>query len=125
MKSSYFSALRRRGSYRRALSSRATISPRFYENIRFEEHHQPHFLESCFFCKRPLVNNRDIFMYRLDTPFCSEECSQEQIEIDKAKEKNWNISASMKALRKDQKKSLSTPSKTQDYSVTVGTIAAT
>ncbi|KAJ4951631.1 hypothetical protein NE237_028463 [Protea cynaroides] len=123
MKSSYFSALRRRGSYR-ALSSTATRSPRFYENSRFEEHHQPHFLESCFLCKRPLGDNRDIFMYRGDTPFCSEECRQEQIEIDEAQEKNWNLSASMKALRKDQKKSSSTPSKTQDYSIRAGTVAA-
>ncbi|KAK8617998.1 hypothetical protein V6N13_080897 [Hibiscus sabdariffa] len=34
-----------------------------------------------------------------DTPLCSEECRQEQIEIDKAMEKNRNISSSMKALR--------------------------
>ncbi|GAB2261740.1 hypothetical protein Droror1_Dr00002737 [Drosera rotundifolia] len=29
---------------------------------------------------------------RGDTPFCSEECRQEQIEIDKAKEESWNLS---------------------------------
>lgn len=36
--------------------------PRFYD-ARFEEP-QPHFLEACFLCKKPLGNNRDIFMYR-------------------------------------------------------------
>ncbi|KAJ6327214.1 hypothetical protein OIU78_014152 [Salix suchowensis] len=84
----------------------------------------PHFLEACFLCKKPLGDNRDIFMYRGDMPFCSEECRQEQIDIDEAKEKNWNLSSSMKALRKiDQKKSTS-PSKAQDYSSRTGTVAA-
>jgi len=60
---------------------------------------------------------------RGDTPFCSEECRQEQIERDEAKEKNKNLS-SMKALRKkDQRKSVS-PNKAQDYSFRAGTVAA-
>lgn len=37
-------------------------SGRFYD-ARFEDH-QPHFLEACFLCKKPLGNNKDIFMYR-------------------------------------------------------------
>ncbi|XP_042510559.1 FCS-Like Zinc finger 3-like [Macadamia integrifolia] len=122
MKSSGFSAsMRRRGSYK------ALSSPRFYESSRFEEHHQqPHFLESCNLCNKPLRDNRDIFMYRGDTPFCSEECRQEQIEMDEAKETNWNLSSgSVKALRKEQKKKTSSTSgKTQNYSVRTGTVAA-
>ncbi|POO03122.1 Zf-FLZ domain containing protein [Trema orientale] len=110
-------------------SSTSSFSPRsgrFYD-ARFEEH-QPHFLEACFLCKKPLGDNRDIFMYRGDTPFCSEECRAEQIEIDEAKEKNWNLS-SMKALRKkDQRKSSSSssssPNKNQDYPFRTGTVAA-
>ncbi|CAL9018308.1 unnamed protein product [Prunus brigantina] len=48
-------------------------------------------------------------MYRGDTPFCSEECRDEQKKIDEAKEKNWNLSSSMKALRKrEQRKSNNT-----------------
>ncbi|XP_010109664.2 uncharacterized protein LOC21387040, partial [Morus notabilis] len=34
---------------------------RFYD-ARFKEHH-PHFLEACFLCKKPLTDNKDIFMY--------------------------------------------------------------
>lgn len=103
-------------------------SARFYD-ARFEDHHQqqPHFLQACFLCKKTLSNNRDIFMYRGDTPFCSEECRQEQIDIDEAKEKNWNISSSMKALRKKEhqrRKSTSSPTKNSDYSFRTGTIAA-
>jgi zinc-finger of the FCS-type, C2-C2 len=45
-----------------------------------------YFLDSCSLCKKPLSKNRDIFMYRGDTPFCSEECRQEQMEIDQEKE---------------------------------------
>ncbi|XP_057978561.1 FCS-Like Zinc finger 2 [Malania oleifera] len=105
----------------RNLSVSSVSSPRsarFYD-ARVEEH-QPHFLESCFLCKKPLGDNRDIFMYRGDTPFCSEECRQEQIEIDEAKEKNRTVSSSMKALRKDQKKS----TQTKNYPFRTGTVAA-
>ncbi|KAH9607736.1 hypothetical protein KSS87_020457 [Heliosperma pusillum] len=91
---------------------------------RFEEFNSPHFLDSCSLCHKPLGGNRDIFMYRGDTPFCSEECRQEQIEIDEAKEKNWNL----KVLRtkKDAKKSASSssPSKPQNYPFRPGTVAA-
>ncbi|XP_019190667.1 PREDICTED: uncharacterized protein LOC109185144 [Ipomoea nil] len=83
----------------------------------------PHFLDSCFLCRKPL-GNMDIFMYRGDTPFCSEECRQEQIEMDEAKEKRWNLSASMKARKKDQKRTSSSPTKTSEQGYTLGTVAA-
>ncbi|KAL5748340.1 hypothetical protein ACOSQ2_025637 [Xanthoceras sorbifolium] len=117
----------RRNSLRNlsSLSSSSVCSsprsgPRFYD-ARYEEP-QPHFLEACFFCKKPLGNNKDIFMYRGDTPFCSEECRQEQIEMDEAKEKNWNLS-SMKALRKKEQNKSTSPTKNQDY-FRAGTVAA-
>lgn len=86
-----------------------------------------HFLDSCSLCRKPLSRNRDIFMYRFDlppasravsaservaelvlvlvvcrgdTPFCSEECRQERIEIDEAKEKRWNLSAKASGARR-------------------------
>ena len=89
-----------------------------------ERDHQPHFLQACSLCKKPLGDNRDIFMYRGDTPFCSEECRQEQIERDEAKEKNKNLSSSMKALRKKEQRNSVSPNKTQDYSFRAGTVAA-
>jgi len=58
---------------------------------------------------------------RGDTPFCSEECRQDQIERDDAKEKNKNIS-SMKALRKKEQRKSVSPNK--DYSFRAGTVAA-
>ncbi|GMN30830.1 hypothetical protein TIFTF001_002982 [Ficus carica] len=112
-------------------SSSSSFSPRsgggrFYD-ARFEEH-QPHFLEACSLCKKPLSDNKDIFMYRGDTPFCSEACRAEQIEIDEAKEKNMNLSSSMKVLRnnkKDQRNSSSvSPNKNRDYTFRTGTVAA-
>ncbi|KAI4315175.1 hypothetical protein L6164_028016 [Bauhinia variegata] len=112
-------------SNRTSFKNLAVFSPRsgrFYD-ARFEDH-LPHFLEACFLCKKPLGENRDIFMYRGDTPFCSEECRQEQIEIDEAKEKNRNLSSSMKALRKKEQRESTSPNKTQDYSFRRGTIAA-
>ncbi|KAL3537111.1 hypothetical protein ACH5RR_000477 [Cinchona calisaya] len=75
----------------------------------FEEHnsqYQPHFLDSCFLCNRPLAHNTDIFMYRGNTPFCSQECRQEQIEIDEANERRWNRSNSnIKATTDSRKES--------------------
>ncbi|CAK8562635.1 unnamed protein product [Lathyrus sativus] len=96
---------------------------RFYDT-RFEDQ-QPHFLEACSLCSKPLGHNKDIFMYRGDTPFCSEECRQEQIEIDEMKEKNMNLASSMKALRnKEQRKSNSSKAQGQDYSFLTGTVIA-
>ncbi|KAK4761612.1 hypothetical protein SAY87_029496 [Trapa incisa] len=99
--------------------------PRFY-NPRFEDQHfhQLHFLESCFLCKKPLGNNQDIFMYRGDTAFCSEECRQEQIDMDEAKEKKISLSSSLKAMRKKDKGKSSSPTESRGYAVHRSTVAA-
>jgi hypothetical protein len=39
-------------------------------------------LDACALCAKPLGRDSDIFMYRGDTPFCSEECRHEQIQLD-------------------------------------------
>jgi len=54
-------------SYTRT-GSRNTLpvfSPRSktFHDTRFEDQHS-HFLAACFLCKKPLGDNRDIFMYR-------------------------------------------------------------
>ncbi|CAF1805278.1 hypothetical protein Bca4012_028803 [Brassica carinata] len=59
---------------------------------------EPHFLESCSLCRKHLGRNSDIFMYRGDKAFCSNECREEQIESDEAKEKSRKVSA--RSLRK-------------------------
>nr|ACG46758.1 hypothetical protein [Zea mays] len=46
-----------------------------------------HFLDACFLCRKPLAGNRDIFMYRGDTAFCSDECRSAQMAADEAAEK--------------------------------------
>ncbi|GMH09270.1 hypothetical protein Nepgr_011111 [Nepenthes gracilis] len=130
-RASYYSAKPKRRSSLRNLSLQSPIdsSPRLgsaWYDARYEGH-RPHFLEVCFLCKKPLGDNRDIFMYRGDTPFCSEDCRQEQIDKDEAKEKNSNHSASMKALRsktESKKSSSSSPIKNQDYPYRPGTVAA-
>ncbi|KAM0010610.1 putative Zf-FLZ domain, Zinc finger, NHR/GATA-type, FCS-Like Zinc finger/3 [Helianthus debilis subsp. tardiflorus] len=50
-----------------------------------------HFLEACTLCSKPLGHNTDIYMYRGNNPFCSQECRQEQIEIDEARERRWKV----------------------------------
>ncbi|KAK9060593.1 hypothetical protein SSX86_021299 [Deinandra increscens subsp. villosa] len=44
------------------------------------------FLSSCYLCKKKL-HGLDIFMYRGEKAFCSEECRSKQISIDERKEK--------------------------------------
>ncbi|CAN6236055.1 unnamed protein product [Urochloa humidicola] len=41
-----------------------------------------HALDACALCSKPLTRNSDIFMYRGDTPFCSEDCRDEQMQFD-------------------------------------------
>ncbi|CAN6220086.1 unnamed protein product [Urochloa humidicola] len=43
-----------------------------------------HYLESCFLCKETIACNRDVFMYRGDAAFCSDDCRQEQMDMDEA-----------------------------------------
>ncbi|KAK4728384.1 hypothetical protein R3W88_021372 [Solanum pinnatisectum] len=107
------------------LSPRSVISAGKYCDGRFDEPHH-YFLDACFLCKKRIGDNSDIFMYRGDTPFCSEECRQQQIEKDETKDRKRNIS-SIKAMRKKEQKQQSTsPNKTsEDYPLRPpGTIAA-
>ncbi|XP_078440302.1 FCS-Like Zinc finger 3-like [Wolffia australiana] len=62
-----------------------------------------HFLDACFLCKKTIGRNRDIFMYRGDMPFCSEECRQEQIEMDEARETRLAASTKLPPSRAEKK----------------------
>ncbi|PHT58229.1 hypothetical protein CQW23_00592 [Capsicum baccatum] len=102
------------------LSPRSVVTAAKYCDGRFEEPQQ-HFLDACFLCKKRIGDNSDIFMYRGDTPFCSEECRQQQIEMDEAKEKKRSMS-SIKSLRKKDKRQSTSPNKTAP--LRPGTVAA-
>ncbi|XP_011017413.1 PREDICTED: uncharacterized protein LOC105120750 [Populus euphratica] len=80
----------------------------------------PHFLEACFLCRKPLGYNSDIFMYRGNTPFCSKECRQEQIEVDESTtKKSWKMSSSSsRSTRKSDPKD-----STSNKAVRTGTVA--
>ncbi|KAI5010915.1 FCS-Like Zinc finger 1-like [Hordeum vulgare subsp. vulgare] len=41
-----------------------------------------HALDACALCTKPLARDSDVFMYRGDTPYCSEECRHEQMHLD-------------------------------------------
>uniref|UniRef100_A0ACD5ZPM4 Uncharacterized protein n=1 Tax=Avena sativa TaxID=4498 RepID=A0ACD5ZPM4_AVESA len=45
------------------------------------------FLKACSLCRRELSPNKDVYMYRGDQGFCSEECRRNQILIDDARER--------------------------------------
>ncbi|BAT96876.1 hypothetical protein VIGAN_09018700 [Vigna angularis var. angularis] len=60
-------------------SSSSIPSPRssMFYYARSENHYEePHFLQACFLCRKPLGQNRDIFMYRGNTPFCSKDAGR-------------------------------------------------
>ncbi|KAL6843662.1 hypothetical protein ACP4OV_026233 [Aristida adscensionis] len=39
-------------------------------------------LDACALCGKRLGRDSDLFMYRGDTPFCSEDCRHEQMQLD-------------------------------------------
>ncbi|KAI3498395.1 hypothetical protein L1887_34169 [Cichorium endivia] len=84
--------------------------------LSYAGYEEPHFLEACTLCSKPLGHNSDIFMYRGNTPFCSQECRQEQIENDEARERRWKVSSS------SSKKSTETSKKSA--TVQTGTLVA-
>ncbi|KAH7427891.1 hypothetical protein KP509_10G065800 [Ceratopteris richardii] len=56
------------------------------------------FLDSCYLCKLPLSHGRDIYMYRGDAAFCSEDCRSRQIARDEQKRKRtFQLSQDSKA----------------------------
>ncbi|XP_047062354.1 FCS-Like Zinc finger 2-like [Lolium rigidum] len=38
--------------------------------------------DACALCTKQLARDSDVFMYRGDTPFCSEDCRHEQMRLD-------------------------------------------
>uniref|UniRef100_A0A6V7QVY5 FLZ-type domain-containing protein n=1 Tax=Ananas comosus var. bracteatus TaxID=296719 RepID=A0A6V7QVY5_ANACO len=103
-----------RNHHRRAVVSsaaevRVPILLRSYDGSHAYGDGAHHFLDACFLCKKPLAGNRDIFMYRGDMPFCSEECRQVQIERDETKEKNSKYS--VRATSENQSSSSSSRSR--------------
>ncbi|KAG2574302.1 FCS-Like Zinc finger 2-like [Panicum virgatum] len=50
-------------------------------------------LDACALCAKRLGRDSDVFMYRGDTPFCSEDCRGEQMQIDAARARNAARSA--------------------------------
>jgi endogenous inhibitor of DNA gyrase (YacG/DUF329 family) len=53
----------------------------FFDAEPSDEHGMPA-LDACALCAKPLARDSDIFMYRGDTPFCSEDCRDEQMQLD-------------------------------------------
>ncbi|XP_044967927.1 FCS-Like Zinc finger 2-like [Hordeum vulgare subsp. vulgare] len=39
-------------------------------------------MDACALCNKRLARDSDVFMYRGDTPYCSEECRHEQMHLD-------------------------------------------
>ncbi|KAF7136218.1 hypothetical protein RHSIM_Rhsim08G0009200 [Rhododendron simsii] len=85
----------------------ATVSPRYNNNNNNKRSaagggggsgavvETAHFLKTCGLCNRRLTTGLDIYMYRGDTAFCSQECREQQMKHDERKEK-YSLAASKK-----------------------------
>ncbi|PUZ48631.1 hypothetical protein GQ55_7G260500 [Panicum hallii var. hallii] len=67
-------------------------------------------LDACALCAKPLGRDSDIFMYRGDTPFCSEECRHEQMQLDAIRARQ----AARSAARRQQQYSARAESRHQE-----------
>lgn len=65
-----------------------------------------------------------IYVYRGDTPFCSEGCRQEQMDIDEAMEKNRGLSNIRVASSEDPQKSATNKGKSRSFNQSAGTMVA-
>ncbi|KAF7018353.1 hypothetical protein CFC21_031652 [Triticum aestivum] len=61
--------------------SRSVACSFFFDNELLGEPGMPA-MDACALCAKPLARDSDVFMYRGDTPFCSEECRHEQMHLD-------------------------------------------
>ncbi|XP_062194800.1 FCS-Like Zinc finger 5-like [Phragmites australis] len=56
------------------------------------------FLWACSLCRRQLSPNKDVYMYRGDQGFCSEECRWQQILMDEVRERQATIKKERRGL---------------------------
>uniref|UniRef100_K3YEL8 FLZ-type domain-containing protein n=1 Tax=Setaria italica TaxID=4555 RepID=K3YEL8_SETIT len=61
-----------------------------------------HALDACALCSKPLSRNSDIFMYKGDTPFCSEDCRDEQMQFDAIRARQAPYSSGTESRRGHQ-----------------------
>ncbi|RRT68358.1 hypothetical protein B296_00036085 [Ensete ventricosum] len=54
------------------------------------------FLKACFLCGKELSPHKDVYMYRGDQGFCSEECRRDQILLDERTEAEASARGRMK-----------------------------
>nr|AFK37039.1 unknown [Lotus japonicus] len=67
-------------------------------NSQHSAFQEPAFLELCFLCRKRLMQGKDIYMYKGDRAFCSEECRCKQIFMDE-EETVQTENCSMAAMR--------------------------
>ncbi|TVU12938.1 hypothetical protein EJB05_46765, partial [Eragrostis curvula] len=77
-----------------------------------------HFLDACFLCKRDITCDRHIFMYKGDAAFCSDDCRQDQMDMDAA------LKAAARRHRMLRRTSSNPPTATARRRPTIADIAA-
>lgn len=65
-----------------------------------------------------------LYICRGDTPFCSEGCRQEQMDVDEALEKNRCMSIRAASSKKDPQKPATKKGKTRSFNLRAGTVVA-
>uniref|UniRef100_A0A0C9RG01 TSA: Wollemia nobilis Ref_Wollemi_Transcript_29023_1096 transcribed RNA sequence n=1 Tax=Wollemia nobilis TaxID=56998 RepID=A0A0C9RG01_9CONI len=105
-----------------AFGGPGAFSPRSEKDCHYDSVKPAHFLDVCSLCNRRLGDGRDIYMYRGDSAFCSEECRQQQITMDERMEKS---SAGVTGLKKGQVPSPKNSGNNKgNFQARAGTVAA-
>nr|ACG35979.1 hypothetical protein [Zea mays] len=78
-------------------------------------------LDACALCAKPLGRDCDIFMYRGDTPFCSEECRDEQMQLDAIRARQAARSAARRGQQQQQHSSRTESRHQESMKVSVAT----
>ncbi|KAF7018355.1 hypothetical protein CFC21_031654 [Triticum aestivum] len=60
----------------------ASVACSFFFDDELLGEHRTAAMDACSLCAKPLARDSDVFMYRGDTPYCSEECRHEQMHLD-------------------------------------------
>ncbi|KAL7615674.1 FCS-Like Zinc finger 17 [Lactuca sativa] len=67
------------------------------------------FIKSCFLCHKHISFNKDVYMYRGDQSFCSEECRSRQIYIDDIKQLEISTKKMVQRYRQSPSISMASP----------------
>ena len=62
----------------------SSVASAFFFDDELVSERRKQAMDACALCNKLLAREDDIFMYKGDTPFCSDECRHQQMRVDAA-----------------------------------------